>query len=33
MVLVSEQPPHEEWVPNTLSNVFNIKAAWRSGSS
>ncbi|MDA1362162.1 hypothetical protein O1R50_21225 [Glycomyces luteolus] len=33
MVLVSEEPPHEEWVPNTLSNVFNVKAAWRSGQT
>ncbi|MEU6250448.1 hypothetical protein [Glycomyces sp. NPDC047010] len=33
MVLVSEQPPNEEWAPNTLSNVFNVKVAWRSGAS
>jgi hypothetical protein len=33
MILVSEQPPHEEWVPNTLCSVFNVQATWRSGPS
>ncbi len=32
MVLVSPEPPSEEWIPNTLLNVFGILAAWVDGT-
>lgn len=32
MVLVSPEPPSEEWIPNTLLNVFGILAAWVDGA-